>query len=80
MVACGNVTCATSNNDVIEMTTQPISKVESGRSDDSPIERLCFAPSEQAYNHGSNRMRPLRAMPFDSEIWIGNFDDLRSRL
>jgi len=45
-----------------------------------PTNRICFAPIEQPYNHGSDRLRPLRTMPFDSETWIGNFDDLSSRV
>ncbi|KAG9596790.1 hypothetical protein KCU77_g5330, partial [Aureobasidium melanogenum] len=74
---------AISNLDIVEMAAQDLTpKVESGRSDGSPIQqnRICFAPSDQAYNHGSDRLRPLRTMPFDSEIWIGNFDDLGSRV
>ncbi|KAI4847817.1 hypothetical protein E4T44_04299, partial [Aureobasidium sp. EXF-8845] len=49
-------------------------------SDQNKHIRHCFAPAEQAHNHGSDRARPLRTMPFDSDIWIGNFEDLGSRV
>ncbi|KAG9833612.1 hypothetical protein KCU98_g8928, partial [Aureobasidium melanogenum] len=83
MAAGGSATGAISNLDIVEMAAKDLTpKVESGRSDGSPIQqnRICFAPSEQAYNHGSDRLRPLRTMPFDSETWIGNLDDLGSRV
>ncbi|KAG9679524.1 hypothetical protein KCU99_g3077, partial [Aureobasidium melanogenum] len=83
MAAGGSATgAAIGNLDIVKMAAQLTPKVESGRSDDMPIQqnRICFAPPEQAYNHGSDRLRPLRAMPFDSETWIGNFDDLGSRV
>ncbi|THY35161.1 hypothetical protein D6D01_01560 [Aureobasidium pullulans] len=41
---------------------------------------ICFAPAEQAYNHGSDRLRPLRTTPFDLETWIGDFDHLSDRV
>ncbi|KAH0396970.1 hypothetical protein KCU89_g8762, partial [Aureobasidium melanogenum] len=83
MAAGGSATgAAIGNLDIVKMAAQLTPKVESGRSDDIPIQQncICFAPPEQAYNHGSDRLRPLRAMPFDSETWIGNFDDLGSRV
>ncbi|KAH0357192.1 hypothetical protein KCU81_g306, partial [Aureobasidium melanogenum] len=83
MAAGGSGTGATSKLDTVEMDAQDLTpKVELGSSDDTPNQqsRICFAPSEQGYNHGSDRMRPLRTMPFDSETWIGNFDDLGSRV
>jgi hypothetical protein len=49
-------------------------------SDQNKPIRRCFAPAEQAHNHGSDRARPLRTMPFDSDIWIGNFEDLGNRV
>lgn len=51
-----------------------------GSNQNNPIRRLCFAPTEQAHNHGSDRARPLRTMPFDPEIWIGNLEDLGRRV
>ncbi|KAH0270241.1 hypothetical protein KCU91_g8203, partial [Aureobasidium melanogenum] len=83
MAAGGSGTGATSNLNTVEMAAQDLTpKVESGSSDGTPTQqnRICFAPSEQGYNHGSDRMRPLRTMPFDSGTWIGNFDDLGSRV
>ncbi|KAH0366566.1 hypothetical protein KCU65_g5264, partial [Aureobasidium melanogenum] len=83
MVAGGSGTGATSNFDTVEMVAQDLTpKVEQGSGDGTPTQqnRICFAPSEQGYNHGSDRMRPLRTMPFDSQTWIGNFDDLGSRV
>ncbi|KAK6007086.1 hypothetical protein QM012_006094 [Aureobasidium pullulans] len=80
MAAYGNPSCIASNDDIVEMPAQNLTpKVEPDRGDSSPI-RLCFAPSEQPCNHGSDRLRPLRTMPFDSQIWVGNFDDLGSRV
>lgn len=71
MAAGSSATRVLSNDELVEMSAQDLT---------SGITRLCFAPPEQGYNHGSDRTRPLRAMPFNSETWIGNFEDLGSRV
>ncbi|KAI4722295.1 hypothetical protein E4T48_01506 [Aureobasidium sp. EXF-10727] len=84
MAAADSATCAASTDDIIEMPSHHLTSeapsVTNHSGDWNKHTRLCFAPTEQAYNHGSDRMRPLRTMPFDSETWIGNFDDLGSRV
>lgn len=79
----GSATRFTSDDDIIDIPAQdPTSEIQCPSAGSPPNKhgRLCFAPSEQAYNHGSDRVRPLRTMPFDSETWIGNFEDLGSRV
>jgi hypothetical protein len=79
-----NGTSATNNDDVVETSLHNSSSKATITaivdSDQNKHIRRCFAPSEQAHNHGSDRARPLRTMPFDSDIWIGNFEDLGSRV
>ncbi|KAI4728482.1 hypothetical protein E4T49_03789 [Aureobasidium sp. EXF-10728] len=84
MAAADSATCATSADDIVEMPSHHLTPKVAVATNDSDNQnkhtRLCFAPTEQAYNHGSDRMRPLRTMPFDSDTWIGNLDDLGSRV
>ncbi|KAI5194414.1 hypothetical protein E4T39_08680 [Aureobasidium subglaciale] len=85
MTSCRNDARATSDDDIVEVpfhtsaTTNPSPRRDDGKQ--SNHAGLCFAPSQQAYNnHGSDRLRALRTMPFDNSIWIGNLDDLGSRV
>jgi hypothetical protein len=80
MAAPDTGTSATNNDDIVEISLHNSpSKATIATIVEKHIRR-CFAPAEQAHNHGSDRARPLRTMPFDSEIWIGNFEDLGSRV
>jgi hypothetical protein len=85
MTASNSGIPAAINSGIVEMPSHDVSSEEViATIDDSDHNknrrRFCFAPTEQAYNHGSDRVRPLRTMPFDSETWIGNLDNLGSRV
>jgi hypothetical protein len=84
MAAPDTGTSATNNDDIVEISLHNSpSKATIATIVDSDQNKhicRCFAPAEQAHNHGSDRARPLRTMPFDSDIWIGNFEDLGSRV
>jgi hypothetical protein len=85
MAAPDTGTSAAINDDIIEVPLHNLPPkaaiVTTDNSEQSKYtRRMCFAPTEQAYNHGSDRAHPLRTMPFDSEIWIGNFEDLGKRV
>lgn len=85
MAASNSDTPAAINGGIVEMPLHnPPFEASIITIDDSDqnkhTRRFCFAPTEQAYNHGSDRVRPLRTMPFDSETWIGNLDNLGSRV
>ncbi|KAI4747473.1 hypothetical protein E4T50_02180 [Aureobasidium sp. EXF-12298] len=85
MTASNSGIPAAINSGIVEMPSHDVSSEEViATIDDSDHNknrrRFCFAPTEQAYNHGSDRVRRLRTMPFDSETWIGNLDNLGSRV
>jgi hypothetical protein len=78
-------TSAVNNDDIVEMPLHDLpSKATITTINDNDqnkhTHRICFAPTDQAYNHGSDRTRPLRTMPFDPSTWIGNPDDLSARV
>jgi hypothetical protein len=84
MAAPDTGTSAINNDDVVEISLHNSpSKATINTfvdSDQNKHIRRCFAPAEKGHNHGSDRAHPLRTMPFDSDIWIGNFEDLGSRV
>lgn len=63
-----------------ETLSKPANTTTGDSDQNKPIHRVCFAPTEQPYNHGSDRLRPLRTMPFDSQTWIGDFEHLGDRV
>ncbi|KAI5236059.1 hypothetical protein E4T43_08844 [Aureobasidium subglaciale] len=81
MAARSNNTRATSDDDIVEMHSHSSTTIHSRHDGIQTAHTgLCFAPTQQAYNHGSDRLRPLRTMPFDHSTWIGNLDHLGSRV
>ena len=85
MAAPDNSTPAAINSGIVERTlpatpSKAAITTNDGSNQSNSDRRLCFAPTEQAHNHGSDRARPLRTMPFDPEIWIGNLEDLGRRV
>jgi hypothetical protein len=85
MAAPDSGTSAANNDDIVEMALHDLPpKAPITTTDDTDqnkhTHRICFAPTEQTYNHGSDRARPLRTMPLDPSTWIGNLDDLGSRV
>jgi hypothetical protein len=84
MAATDNGTSAAINGGIVEIPSHdPHSNpaiTTTDASNQDRTRRLCFAPNDQAHNHGSDRTRPFRTMPFDSEIWIGNLEDLGRRV
>ncbi|KAH0293409.1 hypothetical protein M436DRAFT_68909 [Aureobasidium namibiae CBS 147.97] len=85
MAAPDNSTPVTINGGIVKTPlpatpSNVIITTTDGSNQNSSDRRLCFAPTEQAHNHGSDRARPLRTMPFDPEIWIGNLEDLGRRV
>ncbi|CAD0106312.1 unnamed protein product, partial [Aureobasidium uvarum] len=86
MAAADSATCAASADDIVEMPSHyPTSEalvITNDGGNQNKHTRLCFAPTEQAYNHGSDRVRPLRTMPFDSgtRVWPHpSFNELLAR-
>lgn len=85
MAATDNGTSAAINGGIVE-TPLPATPSKAAitttnvSNQNKSTRRLCFAPTEQAHNHGSDRARPLRTMPFNPEIWIGNLEDLGRRV
>ncbi|CAD0021787.1 unnamed protein product [Aureobasidium pullulans] len=73
---------AATDDEVVEIVKMAQPALVSSPQHDTQRTRhhICFAPAEQAYNHGSDRLRPLRTMPFDLETWIGDFDHLSNRV
>ncbi|THW86427.1 hypothetical protein D6D18_07529 [Aureobasidium pullulans] len=73
---------AATDDEVVEIVKTALPALVSSPQHDTQRTRhhICFAPAEQAYNHGSDRLRPLRTMPFDLETWIGDFDHLSNRV
>lgn len=63
-----------------ETPSKPATTTTGDSDQNEPIHRVCFAPIEQPYNHGSDRLRPLRTMPFDPQTWIGDLDHLGDRV
>lgn len=71
------------DDDVVEVyNSTQIDRIHQSRNHSDKL-CLCFAPSGQPHNHGSDRARPLRTMPFNFEqsgVWLGNLDDLTERI